>query len=52
MVGLCVSSDLPSLDDKGETKVVSINRPAGLWLMNVTDDYDWSPRVIRLFVSE
>ena len=22
---LCVSSDLPSLDDEGETKVVSVN---------------------------
>ena len=51
MIGLCMSSDLPSLDDEGETKVVSINGLAFFWLMKVADDHDWSLRVIGLAVS-
>jgi len=50
-IGLCVSSDLPSLDDEGETKVVSINGLAGLWLTNVTDDHEWSRLSSDLVVS-
>ena len=51
MIGLHVSSDLSSLDDEGETKVVSINGLACLWLTKVADDHDWSPRVIGLAIS-
>ena len=39
MIGLHVSSDLSSLDDEGETKVVSINGLACLWLTKVADDH-------------
>ena len=48
---LHVSSELLSLDDEGETKVVSINGLACLWLTKVADGHDWSPRVIRLAIS-
>jgi len=51
MIGLCVSSDLSSLHDEGEMKVVSINGLACLWLTKVVDDHDWSPRVIGLVIS-
>jgi len=51
MIGLRVSSDLLSLDDEGETKVVSINGLACLWLMKPADDHDGSPHVIELAVS-
>jgi len=42
---LCVSSDLPSPNEEGETKVVSINGLACLWWMKVADDHDLLDRV-------
>ena len=51
MVGLRVSSNLSSPDDKGETKVVSVNGLTCLWLMKVADDHKVYPRVIRLAIS-
>ena len=49
MIGLCVSSDLPSLDDKGETKVGLINGLACLWLTKVADDHDCSSHTDKIF---
>ena len=45
---LCVSSDLPSLDDEGETKVVSGDVLTCLWLTKGADNHVVSPHAIGL----
>ena len=48
MIGLRASSDLSSLDDEGNTKVVSVNGLACLWLTKGVDNRKVSSRVIGL----
>ena len=45
---LRVSSDLPSPDDEGETKVVSVNGPACLWLTKGANNHEVSLHAIGL----
>jgi len=46
MMGLRMSLNLPSLDDEGETKVVSTKGLTCLWLTKAANDHDWSSCVI------